>query len=191
MNISLAAADAILARTLHVLNNGDRSLLGALDELPAPIYVTDAAGVISYYNPACIAFAGRVPAVGRGRWCVTWKLYTEDGALLPHDKCPMADAILTQTPVRGISALAERPDGTRLNFVPFPTPLFDAQGRFIGAVNMLIDVTASKRAAVLREQARRCRRLAVSVDDDQTASTLNGLAADYEEEARKLSSGEA
>ena len=188
MNISLAAADAILARTLHVLNDEDRSLLSALDELPAPIYVTDADGVITYYNPACIAFAGRVPALGRDRWCVTWKLYTEDGAFLPHDKCPMADAILTQTPVRGVCALAERPDGTRLNFVPFPTPLFDAQGRFIGAVNMLIDVTASKRAAVLREQARRCRRLAVSVDDDQTASTLNGLAADYEEEARTLSS---
>jgi hypothetical protein len=39
---------------------------------------------------------------------------------------------------------------------------------------MLIDVTASKRAAVLREQARRCRRLAISVDDDQTGSALNG-----------------
>jgi PAS domain-containing protein len=188
MNISLAAADGILARTLDVLNNGDRSLLGALDELPAPIYVTDADGVITYYNPACIAFAGRVPALGRDRWCVTWKLFTEDGAFLPHDKCPMADAILTQTPVRGVSAVAERPDGTRLNFVPFPTPLFDAQGRFIGAVNMLIDVTARKRAAVLHEQARRCRRLAVSVDDEQTASTLSGLAAGYEEEARKLSS---
>jgi hypothetical protein len=44
MNISLAAADGILARTLHVLNNGDRSPLGALGELPAPIYVTDADG---------------------------------------------------------------------------------------------------------------------------------------------------
>jgi PAS domain-containing protein len=188
MNISLAAADAILARTLDVLNNEDRSLLGALDELPAPIYVTDADGVITYFNPACIAFAGRVPALGQDRWCVTWKLFTEDGAFLPHDKCPMADAILTQTLVRGVSAVAERPDGTRLNFVPFPTPLFDAQGRFIGAVNMLIDVTASKRTAVLHEQARRCRRLAVSVDDEQTASTLSGLASGYEEEARKLSS---
>ena len=93
MNISLAAADAILARTLHVLNDEDRSPPSALDELPAPIYVTDADGVISYYNPACIAFAGRVPALGQDRWCVTWKLYTEDGAFLPHDKCPMADAI--------------------------------------------------------------------------------------------------
>jgi PAS domain-containing protein len=188
MNISLAAADDILARTLHVLNDEYRSLPSALDELPAPIYVTDADGVITYYNPACITFAGRVPALGQDRWCVTWKLYTEYGAFLPHDKCPMAEAILTQTSVRGVSAVAERPDGTRLDFVPFPTPLFDAHGEFIGAVNMLIDVTASKRASVLREQARRCRRLAVSVDDGQTASALNGLAADYEEEARKLSS---
>ena len=191
MNISLAAADALLSRTLHVLNNEDRSLPGALDELPAPVYVTDADGVITYFNTACVAFAGRVPALGQDRWCVTWKLYTEDGAFLPHDKCPMADVILTQMPVRGVSAVAERPDGTRLNFVPFPTPLFDAQGRFIGAVNMLIDVTANKRVAVLREQARRCRRLAVSVDDDQAASTLHGMAAGYEEEARKLCCSEA
>jgi PAS domain-containing protein len=151
MNISLAAAEGILARALDVLNTGDRSLLAALDELPAAIYVTDAHGVITYYNPACLAFAGRVPALGQDRWCVTWKLFTEDGTFLPHDQCPMAD-------------------------------------QFIGAVNMLIDVTAGKRAAVLREQARRCRRLAISVDDEQTASTLDGLAAGYEEEARKLSS---
>jgi PAS domain-containing protein len=187
MNITLAAADGILARTLHILQTGDGLLLAALDELPAAVYVTDAEGVITYYNPACIAFAGRMPALGQDRWCVTWKLYTEDGAFLPHDKCPMADAILTQTPVRGISAIAERPDGTRLNFVPFPTPLFDAQRRLIGAVNVLIDVTASKRAIVLREQARRCRRLAISVDDEQTASALNGMATEYEKEASKLS----
>jgi hypothetical protein len=36
MNISLAAAEGILARALDVLNTGDRSLLAALDELPLP-----------------------------------------------------------------------------------------------------------------------------------------------------------
>jgi PAS domain S-box-containing protein len=187
MYISLATANGILDQTLHVLKSSDRSLLAALNELPAAIYVTDSNGVIIYYNPACIAFAGRIATLGRDRWCVTWKLYTEDGAFLPHDQCPMAEAILTQTSVRGLSAVAERPDGTRLNFLPYPTPLFDADGEFTGAVNMLIDVTASKRARVLREQARRCRRLAISVDD-ATASTLNGLAAGYEEEAQKLAS---
>jgi hypothetical protein len=99
----------------------------------------------------------------------------------------LADAIRTQTPIRGISAVAERPDGTRLNFVPFPTPIFDVQRRLIGAVNLLIDVTASKRAILLREQARRCRRLAISIDDKQTASALNGIATEYEKEASKLS----
>ena len=179
MNISLAAADGILARTLDVLNNGDRSLLGALDELPAPIYVTDTDGVITLATILRASpSAGRVPAL-EPRPLVhrleaihrRWRIPS------PHDKCPMADAVLTAINARTgrLRIRGRAVDGTRLNFVPFPTPLFDAPGRFIGAVNMLIDVQAArKRAAVLREQARRChRRLAVSVDDEQTASALS------------------
>jgi PAS domain-containing protein len=98
-------------------------LLAALDELPAAIYVTDADGVITCYNPVCIAVAGRVPRLVQDRWCVTWKLYTEDGTFPLHDQCLMADAILRQMPVRGVSAVAERPDGTRLNFLPFRPPV--------------------------------------------------------------------
>ncbi len=51
------------------------SLRAALDELPAAIYVTDAEGVITYFNPACIDFTGRRPEVGQDRWCVTWRLW--------------------------------------------------------------------------------------------------------------------
>ena len=187
MTISLAAAEGMLAEALHLLQTRDSSLFAALDDLPAAIYVTDLNGVIIYYNPACIAFAGRIPTVGQDRWCVTWKLYTEAGAFMPHDECPMAEAILKKVPIRGISAIAERPDGTRLNFLPFPTPLFDSRGQFTGAVNMLIDVTTQKRIATLRTQALRCRRLAISVDDQKTASTLQSLATEYEAEAKKLS----
>jgi len=52
----------------------------------------------------------------------------------------MAVAILERRPVRGISAVAERPDGSRVNFMPYPTPIFDTAGHLLGAVNMLIDV---------------------------------------------------
>jgi len=31
-------------------------------------------------------------------------------------------------PVRGEEAIAERPDGSRVAFVPYPTPLYDASG---------------------------------------------------------------
>jgi PAS domain-containing protein len=168
------------------VQSGEDALLSALDRLPAAIYVTDPDGLITYYNPACIEFAGRVPAVGSDRWCVTWKLYTEDGIFLPHDQCPMAVAILEQRPVRGIAAVAERPDGSRVNFMPYPTPIFDTQGKLLGAVNMLIDVTDSRQAEFLRSQARKCRRLALSVCDQRTADTLTLMAGEYEQKANEL-----
>ena len=158
----------------------------ALDALPAAIYVTDAQGRVTYFNPACIGFAGRTPVVGEDRWCVTWKLYTDDGAFLPHDECPMAVAIRERRPVRGVEAIAERPDGTRVDFQPFPTPLFDDEGNFCGAVNMLVDISDRKRADYLSAQAKRCRRLARTIGDTRTIETLSLMAAEYEAKAGEL-----
>ena len=53
----------------------------------------------------------------------------------------MAVAIRERRAVRGVEAVAERPDGTRINFMPFPTPVFDDQGQLAGAVNLLLDIT--------------------------------------------------
>jgi hypothetical protein len=47
----------------------------------------------------------------------------------------------------------------------------------------------SEDAAHLREQARRCRRLARSVDAPDVAATLNRLAEDYEAQAATLEKG--
>ena len=62
-----------------------------------------------------------------------------DGRPLAHEACPMAVAIAEGRPVRGAHAVAERPDGTRVPFIPYPTPMRDATGRLIGAVNVLVD----------------------------------------------------
>jgi PAS domain S-box-containing protein len=158
----------------------------ALDALPAPIYVTDADGSVTYFNEACIAFAGRRPVVGEDRWCVTWKLYTSDGEFLPHDQCPMAVALRERREVRGVEAIAERPDGTRLHFQPFPTPLFDDEGAFAGAINMLVDISDRKRADYLSEQASRCRRLAKTIGDRTTVETLSRMAAEYDARADEI-----
>jgi hypothetical protein len=114
---------------------------------------------------------------------VTWRLYTNAGEFLPHDQCPMAVAINTQRPIRGVTAVAERPDGTRVVFRPYPTPIFDAQGRFKGAVNILEDVTDEVRAEDFRAQARRCRRLAKSIGDAETQETLSRMAEEYDAKA--------
>jgi two-component sensor histidine kinase len=58
----------------------------------------------------------------------------------------MAVALKENRIVRGVEAVAERPDGVRTPFVPFPTPVRDDKGQLIGAVNMLVDVTERKQA---------------------------------------------
>src|SRR6516225_621066 len=117
-----------------------------LDALPAAIYTTDAAGRITSFNRAAVEFSGRRPEIGSDQWCVTWRLYWPDGRPMAHGECPMAVALKEDRPIRGGEAIAERPDGTRVPFMAYPTPLHDTSGRLVGAVNMLVDLTPTKEA---------------------------------------------
>ena len=128
------------------LRETERQYRQLLDALPAAIYTTDAAGRITYYNEAAVELSGRRPKIGTDEWCVTWKLYWPDGTPLPHDECPMAIALKERRPCWGMEAMAERPDGSRAPFLPYPTPLFDSAGELVGAVNMLVDISYRKEA---------------------------------------------
>jgi len=128
------------------LKDSERRLQELISAIPAAIYTTDAHGKITYYNEAAVELAGRRPVLGSDEWCITWKLYHPDGRPLPHDQCPMAIALKEGRPIRGAEAVLERPDGSRAPFIPYPTPLRDAQGRLTGAINMLVDVSERKQA---------------------------------------------
>jgi PAS domain S-box-containing protein len=156
-----------------------------LDALPAAIYATDGAGTLTYFNKVCVELAGRTPQTGTDKWCVTRKIFTTEGERLPHDECPMAIALREGRSIRDVEAIAERPDGTRVNFIPYPTPLFDVDGKLAGAVSLLLDVTEQRTPEFLTAQAARCRRLAAAMTDEGLAQTLSLLAAEYDEQARK------
>jgi PAS domain S-box-containing protein len=121
-------------------------LWDVLDVLPAAIYVCDPQGRITYFNRAAVDLWGATPEINSSLWCGSWKLYRPDGTPLPHEDCPMAVAIRERRPVRDVEAILERPDGSRVAFQPHPTPLYDASGLFVGAVNMLVDITHQKLA---------------------------------------------
>ena len=104
-----------------------------LDALPAAVYTTDADGCIAAYNEAAADLWGHRPELGAAQWCGSWRLFRPDGQPLPHDECPMAVALKEGRPVRGVEAVAKKPDGSRVPFLPFPTPLKDASGRVTGA----------------------------------------------------------
>ncbi|HEY5071061.1 MAG TPA: HWE histidine kinase domain-containing protein [Caulobacteraceae bacterium] len=117
-----------------------------LEALPTAVYTTDAAGRITFFNEAAVQFWGHRPTLGESEWCGSWRLFTADGAPLPHDQCPMAIALKEDRSIRNVEAVAERPDGARIPFVPYPTPLHDASGALTGAVNMLVDISSHKEA---------------------------------------------
>jgi PAS domain S-box-containing protein len=114
-----------------------------LESLGVAVYTTDADGRITFYNEAAARFWGRRPEMGE-EWCGSLRLFWPDGTPLPHDGCPMAIALREHRSVRGYEAIAERPDGSRVSFIPYPTVIEDPDGRLLGAVNVLIDITDRK-----------------------------------------------
>ena len=147
-----------------------------LNALPAAIYTTDVAGKITFYNHAAAELWGYRPQLNKDQWCGSWRLYWPDGTPLPHDQCPMAIALKEERPVRSAEALLERPDGTRVPFTPYPTPLRGAAGNLVGAVNTLVDITHRKQAEELR-QAERSLRQAKEAAERANAAKSRFLAA--------------
>jgi PAS domain S-box-containing protein len=186
LSLNREAAGLIVDSAVEAIRRDPQTFSRALDEIPAALYVTDVEGTITYFNKACIGLAGRTPEAGRDKWCVTWRIYTPEGEFMPHDQCPMAVAIKEKRAVRDVEAVAERPDGSRVHFVPFPTPLFDGAGQFSGAVNLLLDVTEQRKPEYLRRQAQRCRQLAAACTDQDLAETLQLMAAKYDEQSLKM-----
>ena len=148
---------------------------GLLDALPVAVYTTDAEGRITFFNEAAERFWGRRPVLNNDRWCGALRLYTTDGAPLPHDEGPTARALRENHFVRGAEAIAERPDGSRVPFRAYPTALHDDAGRLVGAVNMLFDQSERKQSeaaqkALLDELNHRVKNTLATVQSLATQS---------------------
>jgi PAS domain S-box-containing protein len=141
-----AVADAVATRfastSWATAEAGYRQLL---ESLGVAVYTTDARGEVTYFNEAAVAFWGRRPEPGE-LWCGSYRLYWPSGEPMAHAECPMATALIEGRELRGVEAVAERPDGTRVAFTPFPTVFRDPDGTVVGAVNVLVDISDRKQA---------------------------------------------
>lgn len=132
-----------------------------LDTLPVAVYMCDLDGFITYFNESAAKIWGNRPEPGKTRYTGALRMKDLNGLTISANNSPLALILQNKKPRYGNEVIIEKSDGSCVNVLIYPKPLFDAHGVMIGAVNNLIDITQNRREEqALRESEDRFKNVA-------------------------------
>ena len=148
-------------RAEESLRQSEKRYRTLFDLVPVAVYTCDAEGLIQEYNQRAVELWGREPKTNdpSEKFCGSLKIFYPDGRPMPHHKCPMARALRGEKlTAADLEIVVEQSSGARRNVLVSPTALRGPQGKIIGAINCLHDITVRKRTEnALRESEERSR----------------------------------
>ncbi len=172
-----------------------------LMELPAAVYACDVDGVITFHNKAAEKIWGRKPVIGKDHWYDLSNLYYKDGNKVPIDKAPLAMLFKNGVVEPGSEHIIERENGSRSSLLIYPHLEFDSEGKIVGAMSMLFDITEQILAKKkIEESELRFRSLANNIpmnvfiiepDENASISYWNKYWLDYTGQAFEEALGNA
>lgn len=146
--------------------------------VPVAVYTTDADGVIQEFNHRATELWGREPERGKSRICGSFKSYYPDGRPMRLEERPIARVLAgEELDHADLEIIVEREDGSRRNVAVGPCALRDRDGKLIGAINCLHDITHRKQVEeALRASEERLRTVADNVPQVIWTNTGEGEA---------------
>ncbi|MBU2669045.1 GAF domain-containing protein [Actinoplanes bogorensis] len=151
-DLAAATESEIALRLVHSEIADDRAFLQALlDSLDTGVAACDSEGRLAFFNHALRQIHGADATPGPpDTWSQKYGLYAADGHTpLAADQVPLARAYTGEV-VEGQQLVVPAPDGTPRRFLTNARPIDTADGRRLGAVAAMHEITAVHRSEVLR-----------------------------------------
>jgi len=162
-------------RTEEALRDSEARLSTFMEQLPIGVGAVDLEGRWTISNAVMRTFVQDViPSLNpKGR--VRWQAFDSQGQLLPSQDWPGARALRGETVSQGIEMLYTTDEGSPIWTRVSAAPLRNQQGQVIGALSVVQDIDAIKRAELAaRESADRFRSLVAVITDVPWTADANG-----------------
>ncbi len=165
-------------RSLKQAVNESNEKVGYLDAIPTPVMVVDREMTIRYMNPAGASVGGMAPDQLVGKKC--YELFNTDHCRT--DECRCAQAMKSESVRTGETIC--RTNGKSMPIEYTGAPLYDAEGKVVGALEYVLDI--SDRKAVLSDIVRVAKALA---ENDLTLKATGQYEGDFLTIAENLNRG--